>query len=137
MPSGIGATTWGRTSFGARNQEPEGGNSVGLLALPRERTMPKPQYGTAHRRRRAQWKAELTRTGGRRCACRGQCGRHRGRCPEWITAGSAWDLAHGTAHTLGGDGSDSQPMCSGCNRAEGARLKARNARDSVASEDWW
>ena len=50
--------------------------------------MAKPQYGAAHRRRRAEWKLELTRTGGRRCACRGQCGRHRGRCREWITAAS-------------------------------------------------
>ena len=96
--------------------------------------MAKPQYGAAHRRRRAEWKLELTRTGGRQCACRGQCGRHRGRCREWITAGSDWDLGHGLAHSQGGDGEDSEPMCVACNRAEGRKLSDRRA---VASEDWW
>ena len=97
--------------------------------------MAKPQYGADHRRRRADWKLELTRTGGRRCACRGQCGRHRGRCPEWITADSAWDLGHGVAHTNGGDGTDSEPMCSSCNRAEGPKL-ARARRTTPASRIW-
>lgn len=98
--------------------------------------MAKPQYGAAHRRRRAQWKAELTRTGGRQCACRGQCGRHRGRCREWITAANEWDLMHGVASIDGGDGADSEPGCPGCNRADGARI--RNARASTpASEEWW
>lgn len=96
--------------------------------------MAKPQYGADHRRRRRDWQAELTRTGGRRCACQGQCGRHRGRCTEWITAGSEWDLGHGTAHTNGGDGTDSQPWCPACNRAEGAKLANRK---TTASEDWW
>lgn len=98
--------------------------------------MPKPQYGADHRRRRADWQAELTRTGGRRCACRGQCRHHRGQCREWLTADSEWDLGHGVAHTRGGDGTDSEPMCPGCNRAEGAQLRERPTI-AVASEEWW
>ena len=96
--------------------------------------MPKPQYGADHQRRRADWAAELQRTGGRQCSCRGQCGRHRGRCRTWIKPGDPFDLAHGLAHHFGGDGSDSEPGCPPCNRAEGPRIKARRP---PASEEWW
>ncbi len=96
--------------------------------------MPKPQYGADHRRRRADWKQELRRTGGRRCCCRGQCGRHRGRCTEWITADSKWHLCHGLAVSKGGDGTDSEPGCPACNIAEVAKLRAA---PPDASEEWW
>ena len=99
--------------------------------------MAKPQYGAAHRRRRADWAAELTRTGGRRCACRGQCRHHQGRCREWITAGSTWDLGHGVASIDGGDGTDSEPMCRRCNRGEGNRLRRSVRVEKPSSEDWW
>ncbi len=98
--------------------------------------MAKPQYGADHQRRRSAWTAELTRTGGRRCACRGQCRRHAGRCREWITAGSTWDLGHGVASVDGGDGSDSEPMCTGCNRAEGNRLRRSMRAKAPASRVW-
>lgn len=98
--------------------------------------MPKPQYGAEHRARRAAWLDELTRTGGRQCACRGQCGRHRGRCREWITAEGKWHLMHGLAHIRGGDGTDSEPGCPTCNLAEVAKLRDARGAPS-ASEEWW
>lgn len=97
--------------------------------------MAKPQYGAAHQRRRADWKLELTRTGGRQCACRGQCRKHRGRCREWITADSDWHLCHGVPVKRGGTGEDSEPGCPSCNQTEGALLRA--SRTPPASEDWW
>lgn len=95
--------------------------------------MAKPQYGADHTRRRRAWERELRRTGGRQCACRGQCGHHKGQCQTWITPDNPWDLMHGTAHTHGGDGTDSQPGCPPCNRAEGGHL----AHQHPSSEDWW
>jgi hypothetical protein len=96
--------------------------------------MPKPQYGREHRARRAAWADELVRTGGRRCYCRGQCGQHAAQCQVWIKPGDKWDLAHGVAHINGGDGSDSEPSCPGCNRAEGSKLQRQ---PPPASEEWW
>lgn len=112
------ATT--ETRHGRRAPHPEGS------------TLSKPQYRGHHLSLRQAWVAELTRTGGRRCACRGQCGHHHGRCPTIIRPGEPWDLMHKTPAARGGTSHGAEPGCPACNRAEGAKI-----RDGAASEDWW
>lgn len=101
--------------------------------------MPKPQYGAEHQARRDAWADELRRTGGRRCACRGQCRQHHGRCAAWLTADRPWDLAHKIAHHHGGDGTDSEPWCVNCNRTEGLLIGqgTQGGTSAQATEQWW
>ena len=98
--------------------------------------MAKPQYGAAHKRRRASWETELHRLGSIDCGCNGECGRHAGRCPTTIRPGDAWHLGHGLAHDHGGDGTDSTPWCSPCNTTHGARIAHRTLTEPP-SGDWW
>jgi hypothetical protein len=102
-------------------------------------------YGVPHRAERQRWQDQLNQGLEIRCACAGQCGRHRGRdgkprpCRIVINANSDWHLMHTPDRKayLG-------PGCVPCNLGEAARRGARKAnrrrkiiRTMIITADRW
>jgi len=93
-------------------------------------------YGWAHQQDRADWQGEIERTGGIRCACRGTCGHHAGRCTTIIRPDTPWHLGHRTAVAHGGANGPKAPWCEPCNERDGVKVREAIKAAPRASIDW-
>lgn len=93
-------------------------------------------YGYTHQQERAHHQAEIERTGGIRCHCRGSCLHHAGRCPTIIRPGTRWHLGHSIAVALGGADGPKAPWCEACNTRDGQRIGQMLQAAPRSSRDW-
>lgn len=84
------------------------------------------QAADGHPQQRAAWQAHFDSGGTWTC-------RH---CHRTITSHTPWDLGHGRALALGGNGDDSEPEHAHCNRSKGAQLGNRLRQRPRASQTW-
>lgn len=92
-------------------------------------------YDYAHQQQRADWQSEIERNP-IRCACRGSCRHHAGRCRTMIRPGMRWHLGHRVAVAFGGTDGPKEPWCEPCNTRDGQAVGQRLKAAPRSSRDW-